>query len=85
MRLTEGEQARMRELGADSCRALEDSVRTVTVGDDQAARWRRSSHRDSEVDGIFPYAIFAGGGQAAAQLTGTRTCRRRRSSTTRWW
>ena len=67
MRLTEGEQARMRELGADSCRALEDSVRTLRSGMTGREMAAELSSR-LEVDGIFPFAIFAGGDKRRAQL-----------------
>ena len=67
MRLTEGEQARMRELGADSCRALEDSVRTLRSGMTGREMAAELSSR-LEVDGIFPFAIFAGGDKRRASF-----------------
>lgn len=60
MRLTAGERSRMRELGADSCRALEDSVRTLRAGMTGREMAAELSSR-LEVDGILPFAIFAGG------------------------
>jgi antitoxin VapB len=60
MRLTAGEADRMRALGADGCRALEDSVRTVRPGMTGREMAAELASR-LEVDGIVPYAIFAGG------------------------
>jgi len=60
MRLTAGEADRMRQLGADGCRALEDSIRTLRPGMTGREMAAELSSR-LEVDGIFPFAIFAGG------------------------
>ena len=60
MRLTSGEADRMRELGADGCRALEDAIRTLRPGMTGREMAAELCSR-LEVDGIFPSAIFAGG------------------------
>ena len=60
MRLTSGEADRMRELGADGCRALEDAIRTLRPGMTGREMAAELASR-LEVDGIFPSAIFAGG------------------------
>lgn len=60
MRLTAGETERMRELAADGCNALEAAVRTLRPGMTGREMAAELSSR-LEVDGIFPYAIFAGG------------------------
>lgn len=60
MRLTAGEADRMRELGADGCRALEDAIRTLRPGMTGREMAGELASR-LEVDGIFPSAIFAGG------------------------
>jgi Xaa-Pro dipeptidase len=60
LRLTAGEQARMRGLGADACTALEDTMRELTAGisgNDLAGEVSRRM----EARGIFPFAILAGG------------------------
>jgi Xaa-Pro aminopeptidase len=60
IRLTAGETDRMRELAADGCNALEAAVRTLRPGMTGREMAAELSSR-LEVDGIFPYAIFAGG------------------------
>jgi len=60
LRLTAGEQARMRHLGADACAALEDAMRELTQGmrgTDLAAEVAQRL----EASAIFPFAILAGG------------------------
>jgi Xaa-Pro aminopeptidase len=60
MRLTSGEADRLRDLGADGCRALEDAIRTLRPGMTGREMAAELASR-MEVDGIFPSAIFAGG------------------------
>ena len=60
LRLTAGERGRMRELGADACEALEDTMRELNAGmsgRDLAAEVSRRL----ETTGIFPSAILTGG------------------------
>jgi Xaa-Pro aminopeptidase len=60
LRLTAGEQARMRGLGADACVALEDTMRELTAGVSGTDLAGEVSRR-MEKRGIFPFAILAGG------------------------
>jgi Xaa-Pro aminopeptidase len=60
LRLTDGEVDRMRALGADTCAALEATMRTLSpgmAGTDLSAE----AARQLELRGIFPFAILAGG------------------------
>ncbi len=67
LRLTAGEQDRIRALGADSCAGLEDAVRMLRsdmTGYEMAAEVQ---HR-LEVKGILPWVLLIGGGERRASF-----------------
>lgn len=67
LQLTSGELDRMRQLGADACAAMEDTMRELSVGMtglDLAAELSQRLERD----GIFPFAILAGNDERRASF-----------------
>ena len=80
MRLTAGERDRMRELGGDGAEALEDSVRTLTAAITGREMAAELAYR-LEVDGIFPFAILAGGDKRRASFRHPNVSAARSSAT----